>query len=112
MVLVTASAHFTALKEDLIKMVPPFFLAPRQIVLITGLLEIAGAIGLLLPQVRAAAAICLALLFVAMVPANISAALRYVPLRGRNATPLWLRIPIQALFIGVALWIALGPWRA
>src|SRR5215831_18364305 len=66
MVLFTASAHFTSLKEDLIKMVPSFFPAPRQIVFATGLLEIAGAVGLLLPPVRTAAGICLALLFVAM----------------------------------------------
>src|SRR5215469_17549481 len=63
MVLFTASAHFTALKEDLIKMVPRFFPAPRQIVFVTGLLEIAGAVGLLIPLVRTAAGICLALLF-------------------------------------------------
>lgn len=108
MVLVTASAHFTVLKEDLIKMVPPFFPAPRQIVLVTGLLEFAGAVGLLIPQVRTAASLCLALLFVALVPANIHAALKRVPLRGRKASPLWLRLPAQALFIACALWIALG----
>lgn len=108
MVLFTASAHFTALKEDLIKMVPTVFPAARQIVFVTGLLEIAGALGLLIPQVRTAAGLCLALLFVAMVPANINAALRQTPLRGRSATPLWLRLPMQVLFIALALWSALG----
>jgi uncharacterized membrane protein len=108
MVLFTASAHFTALKEDLIKMVPRFFPAPRQIVFATGLLEIAGAVGLLIPPLRTAAGICLALLFVAMFPANINAALRRVPLRGRPATPLWLRLPMQVLFIALAVWMALG----
>jgi uncharacterized membrane protein len=108
MILFTASAHFTALKEDLIKMVPKFFPFPRQVVFVTGLLEIAGAFGLLIPQVRTAAGVCLALLFVAMFPANINAALRQVPLRGRPATPLWLRIPMQVLFIALALWGALG----
>ena len=108
MILFTASAHFTALKEDLIKMVPKFFPFPRQIVFVTGLLEIAGAFGLLIPQVRTAAGICLTILFVAMFPANINAVLRQVPLRGRPATPLWLRIPMQVLFIALALWSALG----
>ena len=107
MVLFTASAHFTALKEDLIKMVPSFIPAPRHIVFITGLLEIAGAVGLLIPPVRMAAGICLALLFVVMFPANIKAALRQVPLRGRPATPLWLRFPMQVLLIALAVWIAL-----
>lgn len=108
MVLFTASAHFTALKEDLIKMVPRFFPAPRQIIFVTGLLEIAGAVGLLIPQVRAEASTCLALLFVALFPANINAALRRVTLGGRKASPLWLRVPMQVLFIALALWAALG----
>ena len=108
MVLFTASAHFTALKEDLIKMVPKPFPCPRQIVFVTGILEILGAIGLLIPQVRTAAGICLALLFVAMFPANIKAALGQVPLRGRPATPLWLRLPMQVLFVALAVWSALG----
>ena len=108
MLLFTASAHFTSMKEDLINMVPQWFPYPRQIVLITGILEILGAIGMLIPFTRTAAGICLALLFVAMLPANINAALKAVPLRGRPATPLWLRVPMQVLFIALALWVALG----
>jgi len=108
MILFTASAHFTSLKEDLIKMVPEQFPDPRQIVFVTGILEILGAIGLLIPQVRTAAGICLAILFVAMFPANIKAAIKKVPLRGQTATPLWLRLPMQVLFIALALWVALA----
>jgi len=107
MILFTASAHFTSLKEDLIKMVPEQFPFPRQLVFVTGILEILGAIGLLIPQVRTAAGICLAILFVAMFPANIKAAIKKVPLRGQSATPLWLRLPMQVLFIALALWVAL-----
>src|SRR5215469_6753485 len=101
MVLFTASAHFTSLKADLIKMVPKSFPYPRQIVFVTGLLEIMGAIGLLIPQVRTEASICLAILFVAMFPANINAALKKVPLRGKPATPLLLRLLMQGLFIAL-----------
>jgi uncharacterized membrane protein len=107
MILFTANAHFTSLKEDLIKMVPKRFPYPRQIVFVTGILEILGAIGLLIPQVRTAAGICLAILFVAMFPANMNAARKKVPLRGKPATPLWLRLPMQVLFIALALWVAL-----
>jgi uncharacterized membrane protein len=107
MLLFTASAHFTSTKEDLIKMVPRQFPYPRQVVFVTGLLEILGAVGLLIPPVRTSAGVCLALLFVALFPANVNAALNQVPLRGRAATPLWLRVPLQLLFIGLALWAAL-----
>jgi uncharacterized membrane protein len=108
MILFTASAHFTSLKEDLIKMVPEQFPYPRRIVFVTGILEILGAIGLLIPHVRTAAGICLAILFVAMFPANIKAAIKKVPLRGQPATPLWLRLPMQVLFIALAVWVALA----
>jgi uncharacterized membrane protein len=108
MLLVTASAHFTRMKEDMIKMVPKQFPYPRQIVFVTGVLEILGAIGLLIPLTRVSASICLALLFVAMFPANVHAALKQVPLQGKAPTPLWLRIPMQVLFIGLTIWFALG----
>ena len=51
MFLVTSSAHFTKMKVDLKNMVPKAFPFPNQIVLITGILEIAGAAGLLISQV-------------------------------------------------------------
>ncbi len=107
MLLFTASAHFTTMREDLVRMVPRQIPFPRQIVLITGILEILGAIGLLIPLTHTAAGICLAILFVAMVPANINAAQKSVMLRGRPATSLWLRIPMQVIFIAFALWGAL-----
>jgi uncharacterized membrane protein len=75
---------------------------------VTGLLEIAGAIGLLVPTTRRLAAGGLALLLVLLLPANVSAARRQLTLRGKPVTPLALRLPIQLLFLAVALWIALG----
>jgi uncharacterized membrane protein len=69
MFLFTASAHFSRMKEDLLRMVPPSFPSPRTLVLVTGVLEIAGAIGLLVPATRRIAGIGLALLLLAMFPA-------------------------------------------
>jgi uncharacterized membrane protein len=40
----------------------------------------------------------------AMLSANIYAAQRGVTLRGKPATPLWIRTPMQALFI-VWAWV-------
>lgn len=108
MFLLTATIHFTGSKADLIRMVPRAFPRPDLIVLFTGICEIAGAIGLLIPPTRLIAGIALALLLVAMFPANVSAALRDVSLRGSPPTPLWQRIPMQIVFIGLTLWAALG----
>jgi uncharacterized membrane protein len=102
MFLFTAVSHFAPMRRDLIAMVPPAFPRPDLLVFVTGLTEIAGAIGLLIPPLTFWAATGLVLLLLLMLPANISAARRGVLLRGRHATPLWLRVPMQALFIAWA----------
>jgi uncharacterized membrane protein len=104
MFLLTASAHFTKTRADLVRMVPAQLPFPRQIVTLTGICEGLGAIGLVIPATRSMAAVALLLLLVAMFPANVNAALRHIPLRGRPPTPLWLRVPMQILFIGFACW--------
>ena len=104
MLLFTASAHFTPMKEDLIRMTPRWVPRPRAMVFFTGLCEIAGAIGLVVPMTRRAAGVALILFFIAVMPANIHAAHAGVTLRGRPATPLWLRLPMQILFIVLAWW--------
>lgn len=100
----TGIAHFNRMKHDLARMVPPAFPQPLALVYVTGVLEFAGAIGLLLPQLMRIAAICLAVMLIGLLPANIHAAQKKIMLHGRPATPLSLRIPMQALFIGLLLW--------
>ncbi|WP_067171312.1 DoxX family protein [Microtetraspora niveoalba] len=113
MLVMTASAHFVPSDvtfmpnhADMVAMVPPFVPFPAFVVYLTGVLELAGAVGLALPATRKAAGICLALLFALMLPANVHAALADVTLAGEAATPLWQRIPEQILYIGVSLWAA------
>lgn len=94
----TAVAHFAPTKKDLIAMVPPGMPRPDLLVLATGVLELAGAIGLLFDATRFWAVCGLLVLLAVMLPANISAARRGIRLRGRPPTPLWLRVPMQFLF--------------
>jgi len=107
MFLFTASAHFTKTKEDLIAMVPKAFPNPRFLVYLTGVLEALGAVGLLVPMSRTFAGLGLAALLVAMFPANVNAARKGIALRGKRPTPMWLRGPMQLLFVGMTLWVAL-----
>ena len=100
----TASAHFNKMKQDLARMIPPLFPKPLLIVYVTGVLELFGALGLLLPQFRRLAAICLAIMLVGLFVANINAALKGVTLRGKPATALWLRTPMQLFFICLLIW--------
>jgi uncharacterized membrane protein len=101
----TAVSHFAPMKKDLIAMVPPGFPRPDLLVFATGVLELAGAAGLLFAATRFWAAGGLILLMAAMLPANVSAARRGLAMRGRRVTPLWLRVPMQILFIAWAWYI-------
>jgi uncharacterized membrane protein len=104
MFLFTASAHFTKMKKDLINMVPKALPNPRFLVHLTGVLEVLGAVGLLVPATRELAGLDLALLMVAMFPANVNAAAKGISMRGRPPTPLWLRVPMQLFFVALTLW--------
>jgi uncharacterized membrane protein len=107
MFLFTGSTHFTAMKHDYAAMLPGFAPMKVSIIHMTGALQIAGAIGLLVPRTRRLAGIGLALLLVAMFPGNVYAALNEVPFRGEPPTPLWLRTPIQLFYIGMVLWTSI-----
>ncbi len=104
MFLFTASAHFTSTKRDLVAMIPSVFPRPGLLVSVTGVLEVLGAVGLLVPATRGPAGTGLILLLVAMFPANVAAARKGVPLRGRPPTPLPLRLFLQLVFIGMTWW--------
>jgi uncharacterized membrane protein len=104
MFLFTGVSHFTKFRHEMAAMVPKIFPAPMAMVYFTGVCEIAGAIGLLLPQPRAIAGICIMLLLVCIFPANAKAAHEHLNVAGRPATPLWLRLPIQIMFIGLTWW--------
>jgi uncharacterized membrane protein len=99
MLLFTATAHFTRMRDDFVRMMPPSIPWPRTIVYFTGL---CGAVGLGFPATRRAAGFALIAFFIAVFPANMRAARSGITLRGRAPTPLWLRAPMQLLFILVA----------
>lgn len=107
MLLFTAASHFTSMKHDFAAMIPAPLPRGLWVVYLTGVLEIAGAIGLLIPRFRKVAAICLVLLLIAMFPANVNAAINGIPLRGEAPTALWLRLPMQVLFIWIIWWTSI-----
>ena len=108
MFLFTSTAHFTGMKHDLAAMMPEPLSDGLWTIHLTGVFEIAGTVGLLVPRTRRLAGIGLVLLLVAMFPANVNAVLNGIPLGGEPPTPLWLRTPMQLLFIGMVWWTAVS----
>jgi uncharacterized membrane protein len=106
----TAAAHFSGMRPDLIRMVPPAVPNPEVMVTVTGICEILGAIGLLVPRTRRLAAVALIVFLLAVLPANIHAAQSHLTIGGLNVAPLWPRVALQVLFITLVWWT--GVWRA
>ncbi|MEV4805381.1 DoxX family protein [Nonomuraea sp. NPDC049421] len=100
----TGVPHFLpSWRRDFVAMIPPAIPHKELMVTLTGVLELAGAAGLLYPPLAPYAAIGLALLMLAMFPANVSAARRGLTLAGKPVTPLPTRTALQVLFIAAAV---------
>jgi len=103
MFLLTASAHWGKRRPDLVRMVPAAFPRPSLLVIVTGVLEILGVVGLSLPMTARVACICLALLLVAMFPANIHAARERLTIAGQRVPSLPVRSVIQLIFLATLI---------
>jgi uncharacterized membrane protein len=88
--------HFTrtALMASII---PPFSPDRPQLVLLTGVLEFAGAVGLLLPAFTRVASACLAVFMIAIFPANVYAAGQTVG--GLHMPSVPIRLAMQVVYI-------------
>lgn len=95
-------AHFTATDLEM-KIVPPYIPWPRTTVLVSGVFELLGAVGLLSRRTRRVAGIGLFLLTIAVTPANI-----YMLQRADSfSVPRWalvLRLPLQVGLLAVIVW--------
>ena len=106
MLIFTGVAHFVY-AAGMEAMLPDWVPFRKLIVYLTGFFEFAGAVGLLLPGYYKAAGRWLIVFLIAVVPANIYAAMHHIdPLTGgtdgHGPDYLFFRIPLQLFFI---LWI-------
>ena len=98
--IVASLPHFLT-PERYLPMMPPFVMAPEAMIFISGMGELLGGLGLLIPQTARLAAWGLVALLIAIFPANI-----WVAINGANAAGLpsspwytWSRLPFQLVFI-------------
>ncbi|TRX57608.1 hypothetical protein FNH22_15835 [Fulvivirga sp. M361] len=106
MLLFTAIGHFTFTK-GMAAMVPDFLPLKSEIVLITGVIEILFAVGLLVPSYKLLTGWVLIAFFILILPANIKASIEHInyqtgELNGNGLSYLWFRIPLQVIFI---IWV-------
>ena len=103
-------AHFVFTEAEM-RIVPPFIAWPRGAVLVSGVLELLGAAGLLWPRTRRLAAWGLFALTLAVTPAH------FYMLQQPGlfpSVPFWalvLRLPLQAALLALIAWIATRPVR-
>lgn len=103
MLIVTGIAHFVFTK-GMTMMLPSFIPQKEMIIYATGVLEFAGAAGILLPGFRIRTGWLLIVFFILLLPANIYAAINHINLEtagydGAGPAYLWFRIPLQIFFI-------------
>src|ERR1700722_8941922 len=88
-----------------LRIIPPFLPWHSELLWISGAAEICGGGGLLLPRTRRAAGYGLAVLLIAVFPANVYMAVVHVPFPGLMGERWvqWLRLPLQIPLIWWAL---------
>lgn len=96
----TGVAHFIGMRAELVRMVPPDLPAPELLVSVTGVLELAGAVGLLIHRTAPWAAAGLTAMLVAMFPANVYAAVNHVTTAWEDQ--LVPRTILQLVFLAAA----------
>jgi uncharacterized membrane protein len=109
MLISTGLAHFVY-TNGMMMMLPGFIPFRKALVYITGIMEIAAAVALLVPSLQFATAVFLLLFFIVLLPANIYAAYNHIDyekatLNGEGLNYLWFRVPLQVLFI---VWVYLS----
>ena len=109
MFILTGISHFTNTAAFL-EITPDFIPATKEMIYLSGILEILGAIGLQIPRFRKFSAWGLILLLIAVFPANINAAVNDIRTEvafGIGSWYLWVRLLFQPVFIWWVWWSAL-----
>lgn len=103
-------AHFV-FPDTLVKAIPEWLPHRPLLVTVSGILEIAGGIGLVVPASRRIAGWCLVALLVAVFPANMKmlASARATGSQLWVETLLWMRLPLQPLLIWLVYRYAVSP---
>ncbi|MCP4871403.1 MAG: DoxX family membrane protein [Proteobacteria bacterium] len=97
--------------EPFVLIVPPYLPAPELLVAISGVFEVLGGVGLLIPRTRVAAGWGLIALLIAVYPANVHMLVNevYLPDMPQEKWLLWVRMPVQFVFAALVI-VGAGIW--
>jgi uncharacterized membrane protein len=101
---VAAGTNHFVNPDFFVAIMPPYLPAHLELVYLSGVVEIAGGIGVLIPALRSLAGWGLVALLVAVFPANLHMALHPELFSDMTPFALYSRLPIQILFIAWAYW--------
>jgi uncharacterized membrane protein len=87
-----------------VRIMPPYLPAHRELVWLSGVFEVLGGVGVLLPRWRSLAGWGLVLLLFAVFPANLHMALNPELFPEAPRAALYGRLPLQLVFIAWAWW--------
>ena len=99
--LFTAIGHFIS-SEAMAAMLPPAVPYRVELIYLTGIFELLGAIGVWMPRLTRLTGLLLIIMLAGILPANIYSAFQRVDFGGHSAGPLYLlvRVPFQLFVIG------------
>ncbi len=103
-VFTAAGANHFVNPEFYIAIMPDYLPAHSELVALSGVLEILGGLGVLVPRTRSLAGWGLVALLVAVFPANLHMALNPELFPDVSSAGLYFRLPIQFVFIGWSYW--------
>ena len=99
--ILAGAGHFI-LTRAYVRIMPDYLPAHRELVLLSGAAEIAGGIGLLIPQSRRTAAWGIVFLLIAVFPANLWMVQHPERFLDVPLWVSWLRLPLQLALIAWA----------
>ena len=104
---VAAGLNHFIMPRFYLPIMPPALPWPLALIYVSGIAEILGGLGVLVPPARKLAGWGLIALLIAVFPANL-----YAAFHGAGSIPpwiLWTRLPFQLVFIAWVYWTCLCP---
>ena len=109
--LFTAIGHFIK-TEEMTTMLPPVIPYRVELIYLTGVLELLGAIGVWIPSLMKLTGVCLILMLIGVLPSNIYSAVNHIAFGGHGAGPAYLlfRVPFQLFLIWLVYFATEQQW--